>query len=472
MKKSVKDLAPLPIDREPADPTALGEVVPQYFIEDLASIKVGPRKWLVKGVIPGGNSFTGICGDSNCGKTFMLFAIMLSYAMGLSSWQGQKIYGKPEDRGAVVYFYSEGLDDVLYRVYGWLQVHGYKIEDLQGKFFPLDYNEFVDDDSIKDPSLSDPQTCKRIKASLEDLCKRYHTHIDLIGIDTLNGWMGGDEDSAKDMRLFFQNLTTYMAAPFNASVVIVHHTGLIAEDKKNAKEIRPRGSSAFRARLDSLIMCMGNIFEKGLEVFTNKLRPGKRGLDLYIKAIEVVIDCVPLDDEGEPTTTLVVDDSLTSDEVKKIFDKANTPEKNNVTAKTHEDFSALNMAMNKKELPYTLLEEEGYKDEEGYPHNVYALKREDIKAWLRDFYFRKKYEESGYKESRIKQELSKEMAIYEADKLSSRFIGRLYKAGIVKFDSLENWTRMYTQDRYGDGGINTITWQVIHVGFCPKEKED
>ena len=472
MKINVKDLAPLPIDREPADPTALGEVVPQYFLEDLSTIKPQPRHWLVKNVIPGGNSFTGICGDSNCGKTFMLFDIMFSLCVGRTSWQGQKIYGKPEDRGLIVYFYSEGLDDVLFRLYAWLQKRGYTMEDLGGRFIPLNYKAFIDDESITNPTLSDSNTCKQIKASLTDLCKRRKTHIDMIALDTLNGWMGGDEDSAKDMSLFFGNLTTYMAAPFNASIVIVHHTGLIAEDKQNAREIRPRGSSAFRARLDSLIMCMGNIFEKGLEVFNNKMRAGKRGLDLYVKAIEVVIDCVPLDDEGEPTTSLVIDDSLSSDEVKKIFDKASTTEKNNVTPKTHEDFTALNMGMNKKELPYTLLEEEGYKDEEGYPHNVYSLKREAVKAWLRDFYFRKKYEESGYSESKINQTLSKELAIFENDKISARFIGRLYKAGIVKFDSLENWSVMYTQDRYGDGGINTITWQVIHVGFCPKEKED
>ncbi len=464
MEKSMTDFAPLPLEKVPQEPQ---EVTTPLFLEDLSKIPLLPRRWLVRDAIPFGNSFTAICGDSNCGKTFALFSIMLSVAMGFSSWQGQSIFA-PSAKRAVVYLYSEGLDDVLYRVYAWLQAYGLKIEDTVGRFFPIDYTALVEE--VEDPTLIHSETCKKLKSAIEDIQRRHGVEVAMVAIDTLNGWMGDDEDSARKMAAFFSNLTAYIAAPLNTAVVIIHHTGLIAEGKTDAREIRPRGSSAFRGKLDSLIMCMGNIFEGGLQVFNSKNRSGKRGLELFVLAREVVLDSVPLDEDGNPTTSLAVDDTYSSDEVKRIYSKKNLKEKNNVTQKTHEDFTALNIAMSKKELSYTYLEDENYRDEEGYPHSVYSLRREDIKTWLRDFYFKKRYEEQGYSDRRINQELSRELSVYEGDKPSSRFIGRLYKAGIVKFDDNENWSEMYTVDRNGEGGMNKITWQVIHVGFCSKEK--
>ena len=104
------------------------------------------------------------------------------------------------------------------------------------------------------------------------------------------------------------NIEAHLADPFNASVIIVHHTGIEATGKETA-DLRPRGATAFTAKLDSLIMCNHNIFN-GMEIFTRKQRDGVRAVKEYVQAKAIPVKAIPLDSKGKKTTTLVVDKSI------------------------------------------------------------------------------------------------------------------------------------------------------------------
>jgi hypothetical protein len=98
------------------------------------------------------------------------------------------------------------------------------------------------------PLLTQPQELAALNKTLKELPKPPA----LIVIDTLaRCFVGGDENSAKDMGLFVQACRGLQAATGGA-LLVVHHTG---KPKKNSGDPGlERGSSALRAAADAVLL--------------------------------------------------------------------------------------------------------------------------------------------------------------------------------------------------------------------------
>jgi len=92
--------------------------------------------------------------------------------------------------------------------------------------------------------FTDPEAARFVAEQISQLADQYGPPA-LIVLDTLARNFGdGDENSARDMGLFVQNLDEHLRTKFDTAVLLVHHTG-------HAEQTRGRGSSALNAALDT-----------------------------------------------------------------------------------------------------------------------------------------------------------------------------------------------------------------------------
>lgn len=225
-----------------------------------------PLRWAVKKWIPD-NALTMIYGESGAGKTFVLLDILCHMAAGLS-WQGLKTKA-----GVVVLLAGEGHHGLRQRVAAWCRHHGVdRLDNL------LISNKSIDIDS--------PSAAIQIMHAVRDATDE---PIALVGIDTVNNHMAGDENSARDTRLFLNQLAVVSSA-LEAGVVIAHHVGVAAEAKTRA-----RGSSAWKASLDSSILVTNSNGQ--ITVACTKMKDAEFPDDIFGK-----LERIPLgwyDDENE-----------------------------------------------------------------------------------------------------------------------------------------------------------------------------
>lgn len=225
-----------------------------------------PLRWAVKKWIPD-NALTMIYGESGAGKTFVLLDILCHMAAGLS-WQGLKTKG-----GVVVLLAGEGHHGLRQRVAAWCRHHSIdRLDNL------LISNKSIDIDS--------PSAAIQIMRAVRDATDE---PIALVGIDTVNNHMTGDENSARDTRLFLNQLAVVSSA-LEAGVVIAHHVGVAAEAKTRA-----RGSSAWKASLDSSILVTNSNGQ--ITVACTKMKDAEFPDDIFGK-----LERIPLgwyDDENE-----------------------------------------------------------------------------------------------------------------------------------------------------------------------------
>lgn len=180
-----------------------------YNIDGLRALP--PVTWLIENEIPA-NLTTVICGPSQAGKSFLA----VDYAM--------KVARQYPDR-AVVYIAPEGGSGYRQRVDAWLSHHGG--DEPQNILFIL-----------QTVTLLNPQTLGELVSSIQSF------NPIMVIIDTLaRALVGGDENSAKDIGLFFYH-TDLIREATKAAIVVVHHTG---------KAGAYRGSSAMYGAVDSWI---------------------------------------------------------------------------------------------------------------------------------------------------------------------------------------------------------------------------
>jgi hypothetical protein len=178
--------------------------------------------WLIENVFREG-SFIGLYGPSGEGKTFLGLDWALSIAMG-TPWCGHSV-----KKGPVVYVAAEGGRSIRKRVKAWMLERG--IASVHRAFFLLQSVQVKDEEQL---------------AMLAECIKKRAGTPGLVVFDTLaRCFVGGDENSAKDMGAFIGGLTA-LHRELGASMLVLHHTG------KQATEIE-RGSSALRAAADAMI---------------------------------------------------------------------------------------------------------------------------------------------------------------------------------------------------------------------------
>lgn len=185
-----------------------------------------PRSWLIKNWLLKGNSFAMIFGASGNGKTFLVVDWMMRIATGQPDWCGFKV-----NQAKVLYLCGEGSLDVRARIAVWCQEH--RIQNLE--------NFYMSEEAAH---IDSAEGMGRVLQALE----YYGFNPDLIVVDTLNRFMEGDENDTQNAGAFI-SACAQLQGRFNASVLIVHHTGLAEDAQKRA-----RGSSAFRGALDMQAM--------------------------------------------------------------------------------------------------------------------------------------------------------------------------------------------------------------------------
>ena len=175
-------------------------------------------QWLVKGLMEKSN-LSEIFGPPENGKSLVALDMSFCIACGID-WHGHKV-----TQGNVIYIAGEGFGGL-----------GRRVKALEKKYNCKAPNLFL---SKTPTELLDDPSAKKVSDAITEICG----DAALVVIDTLNRNFGaGDENSTRDMTRFIGNVDYYLKNK-NASVIIVHHSGL--NDKG-----RSRGNSSLFGALD------------------------------------------------------------------------------------------------------------------------------------------------------------------------------------------------------------------------------
>lgn len=249
-------------------------------VENLSSI--APQieaKYLVKNWLDQ-RGLSVVYGESNVGKSFFALDLAMHIAgpQTDTGWHGSRIRA-----GRVLYLAAEGGHGIRNRLAAMRQAmpHMTRYAEEEGSFcllpMPLDLQ-----------AIGDAQALVEVVEGLSD------AGVDLIVVDTLARTMGsGDENTAKDMGTFIQNID-HIRERLRAHVMVIHHSGKDAS--KGA-----RGSGSLRAAVDTEI----ELTRSGAVIMAEvkKQRDGETGkvFAYSLKTVELGAD-----EDGDPVTSAIV----------------------------------------------------------------------------------------------------------------------------------------------------------------------
>lgn len=245
------------------------------FIKDLS-----PTEYLIDNWIQT-EALHVMFGESGSFKTFCVTDICEHIACtDFDTWCGKKV-----EHGEVIYLAGEGLNGIKKRFAGWCLKHGKNPADIPLYISPTSF--FLDDTTPE----HDVDT---VIADIRAIC----SNPKLVVFDTLNRYMGGEENSATGMGAFVRACSK-LINELHCAVLIVHHSGLAQESKG-----RGRGSGALYAALDIEIQCVKSGMTCNLIPTKNKDNDKDKPLSFNMEEIEIPN---VRDKKGNPirTTTLV-----------------------------------------------------------------------------------------------------------------------------------------------------------------------
>lgn len=219
-------------------------------------------------------------GESGSFKTFCVTDICEHIACtDFDTWCGKKI-----EHGEVIYLAGEGLNGIKKRFAGWCLKHDKNPADIPLYISPTSF--FLDDTTPE-------HNVDTVIADIRAIC----SNPKLVVFDTLNRYMGGEENSATGMGAFVRACSK-LINELHCAVLIVHHSG-IAQDSKG----RGRGSSALYASLDIELQCVKSGMTCTLTQTKNKDNEKDKPLSFNMEEIEIPN---VRDKKGNPikTTTL------------------------------------------------------------------------------------------------------------------------------------------------------------------------
>lgn len=259
------------------------------ILADEFAAQPAPTRWLVKQWIPE-ESLIMVHGPSGSGKTFLVLDWALRISSMVPQWQSLKVRG-----GNVVYLAGEGHNGLRSRIAAWKQEHH---QPMLNAWFSRDGLD-----------LNTPQGYQRV---VENLRRLPHPPC-LIIVDTLHRFLAGDENSSQDAKTMLDACSALMRE-FEASVLLVHHTGVNEEAQHRA-----RGSSAWRGALDIEISVVPpKTDEDPIQVIQRKNKDSEiasaKAFDL--KRVEI---SGWFDEDGEPVSSAICEPSE-----KKPKEKTNT----------------------------------------------------------------------------------------------------------------------------------------------------
>jgi putative DNA primase/helicase len=182
-----------------------------------------PFPWLVHGLFRE-KSLCHLFGNPGVGKSFL--AIDLAYCISTGNpWHGHVV-----KKGPVFYVAGEGQEGIRLRLRAWEQHNHVSAAD----------NFFVSNMAV---DLTSPRSVDALAKTIHEMANG-HGQPSLIIIDTLARNLGiGDENSNSDVGKLIQNVDRQLRLRFQASVLIVHHSG-------HGAKARPRGASALTGAVD------------------------------------------------------------------------------------------------------------------------------------------------------------------------------------------------------------------------------
>lgn len=270
------------------DLKALLDAEPDPWLVPLSEFcqKPQPIKWLIKGWVQE-EALMMVFGASGTGKTFVVLDQALSIACPqINDWQGCRV-----KHGPVVYLAGEGHIGLKARIAGWMSHKGANSAEMLI--------------STSAENLNTPEGVGRVIAEIG----RYETKPVLIVVDTLNRFLFGDENTAKDTKTFLDACTRLMNE-FRCSVLIVHHTG-VAQEAQN----RARGSSAWKGAMDLETWVNKEPGNVKVLVRQTKSKDAELQPDLWLEQVQIAVPGWT-DEDGSPVTTVVMERSDSGDEPK------------------------------------------------------------------------------------------------------------------------------------------------------------
>lgn len=199
---------------------------PIFQLSHIADIKsnMKPLTWLIKNILEQ-NTMAVIFGPAGSGKSFLAIDMCCHVATG-KDWHGHKV-----KLCQVIYIKGEGHNGFGRRIKAWERHHDHDLNE---------YQFYASETSAQLYSL---ESAVQVSEAIEGIIQDTSQPI-LVIIDTLARNFGpANENSTEDMNQFIDHIDQFIMAKFKATVIIVHHTGVMNKD-------RGRGSSALNAALD------------------------------------------------------------------------------------------------------------------------------------------------------------------------------------------------------------------------------
>ena len=258
-----------------------------HFSFDDCMKNIEPTKWLIKGYIPE-KSLCMMFAPSASGKSFVAIDMICSIACDeINDWHGKKLH-----HGPVIYFAGEGTTGIKKRIKGWALKRNVK----SARIHIVDEAFYLDDSSNENYNIEN--TIANIKA----MCDKPA----LIVFDTLNRYMGGDENKATDtsrMLLCFSRIIKECGC----SILVIHHTGNSEDARK-----RVRGSSAWKGAVDVELRVTKSEKIITLEQTKNKDTEIQANMNFNLEQV-FIPECYDDDGRQETTCTIELNNSIATE---------------------------------------------------------------------------------------------------------------------------------------------------------------
>lgn len=221
-------------------------------------------------------SFVLTYGESNTGKTFLVFDLCVAIT------QGQPWFGRDTKKGLVVYIAGEGYLGVALRKTAY---------ETRGRLAP-DANLAIVQRAVD--FLSDSRDVENLITLVKELETQCGEKCVLIVIDTLQRAIpGGSDNESSDMGAFVKGADTVRTATGSA-VLAIHHAG--KDVSKGA-----RGHSSLRAAVDTELLVEGQADPR--TVTCTKQRDLERAPAF---TFELEVQVIGHNRKGKPVTSCLV----------------------------------------------------------------------------------------------------------------------------------------------------------------------
>ena len=292
-----------------------------------SDIDESPINYLLSGLLPDGPSVGFLYGPPACGKTLIAINISAFFALGFNVWRGIRMHGSPERRH-VFYFCSEGERYIKKRFNAILQDLNLPKEALNNNlhiFRPDEAIKAAEDLGTNSIFFSD-KMIQYYKKTIEAVSDK----AGLIIIDTMNGFFGEDENDNNKIAIYTGMIKSYLALPFNATVITIHHVNAESQNKR-AKDLMPRGGSASYGNADFALAVAKEKDHNptdGVEVYNRKQKDIEDHQTIYLvaKKVELRPEYWPFNEDGEAASALIIDHSVDNETAKKFVESQWCPQ--------------------------------------------------------------------------------------------------------------------------------------------------